>query len=58
MKRKKINPAIRATWPKEKQDKYDRVLAELDAEMEPRLKAIRDCERITTEDLKIIINAR
>jgi len=34
----------------------DQVRAELDKKFEPRLKAIRDSERITEEDLKLVIN--
>jgi hypothetical protein len=34
---------------------YEKVLAELDAAMKPRIDAIREAERITEEDLKIII---
>lgn len=38
--------------------KFDNVLADLDKKFEPRLKAFRDSERITEDDLKIIINAK
>jgi hypothetical protein len=34
---------------------YEKVLAELDAAMKPRIDAIREAERTTEEDLKIII---
>ena len=34
---------------------YEKVLAELDAAMKPRIDSIREAERITEEDLKIII---
>lgn len=44
--------------PKKKREEYDKVLDELDKKLEPRIKAFRDSERITEEDLKIVINAK
>src|SRR6185503_18469078 len=45
-------------WTQKQREDYDRVLEELDKKFEPRLKAIRESERITADDLRIVINCR
>lgn len=44
--------------PDEKRRRYDAVLRRLDKKFARRLKAIRDSERITEEDLAIRINCK